>query len=121
MADVHKWLDIRRASRIEKDKPNETMARKRRRGSATVGRRRRNEKTRQRGGLFPFLALIPAAAAVAAKAAATGAISAAAGYAAKGHLKRDDHIFTKKFWTRPKEVRRGGYIYSADGKYRRKA
>ena len=82
-----------------------------------LGRRR---VRKQRGGLFPFLALIPAAAAAAAKAAATGAISGAAGHAAKGHFERDDHIFTKKFWSRPKEVRRGGYIYSADGKYRRK-
>ena len=75
----------------------------------------------RRGGLFPFLALIPTAVAAAAKAAAAGAVSGAAGHAAKGHFKRDDHIFTKKFWTGPKEVRRGGYIYSVDGKYRRKA
>ena len=85
-------------------------------------RRKRGNKTgRQRGGLFPLLALIPAAVAAAGKAAAVCAISAEASHAAKQHLKRDDHIFTKTFWTRPKEVRRGGYIYSADGKYRRKA
>ncbi len=84
-------------------------------------RRVRSKQRGQRGGFFPLLALIPAAAAAAAKAAAAGAISGAAGHAAKGHFKRDDHIFTKKFWTGPKEVRRGGYIYSADGKYRRKA
>ena len=37
------------------------------------------------------------------------------------NLKRKDHIFTKEFWTGPKEYKRGGHIYSADGKYRRKA
>ena len=82
--------------------------------------RRRRRVRKQRGGLFPFLALIPAAVAAAAKAAAAGAVSGAAGHAAKGHFKRDEHMFTKKFWTGPKEVRRGGYIYSVDGKYRRK-
>ena len=91
--------------------------RRKRPSRGTSGQRRCRRL--QRGGLFPLLALITAAAA--AKAAAVGAASAAAGHAARGHLKRDDHIFTKRFWTRPKEVRRGGYIYSADGKYRRKA
>ena len=95
-------------------------AKRRRSGKRIVRRGGKRPQRGQRGGFFPLLALIPAAIA-AGKAAAAGAISGAAGHAAKGHFKRDDHIFTKKFWTGPKEVRRGGYIYSADGKYRRKA
>ena len=82
---------------------------------------KRKTKRQQQGGLFPLLALIPAATAAVGKAATAGAVTAAAGHTVGQHLKRKNHIFTKTFWTGPKEVRRGGYIYSADGRYRRKA
>ena len=81
-------------------------------------RKRRRRRRKQKGGIAPFL--IPLAALLG-KAVATGAASAAAGHGVKQHLKRKDHMFTKEFWTGPKEYKRGGYIYSADGKYRRKA
>ena len=81
-------------------------------------KRKRRRRRKQKGGIAPFL--IPLAALIG-KAVATGAASAAAGHGVKQHLKRKDHIFTKEFWTGPKEYKRGGYIYSADGKYRRKA
>ena len=56
---------------------------KRRRGKRIV--RRRQTRRNQRGGLFPLLALIPAAIA-AGKAAALGAVSGAAGYGIKKAL-----------------------------------
>ena len=58
------------------------MPAKRRRGKRTA---RRKTGGRQRGGLFPLLALIPAAIA-AGKAAALGAVSGAAGYGIKKAL-----------------------------------
>ena len=81
-------------------------------------RRRRRRRRKQKGGIAPFL--IPLTALIG-KAVVSGAASAAVGHGVKKHLKRKDHMFTKEFWTGPKEYKRGGYIYSADGKYRRKA
>ena len=78
----------------------------------------RRKRGKQEGGIAPFL--IPLVALIG-KAAASGAVSAAAGHGFKKHLKREDHLFTKEFWTGPKEYKRGGFIYSADGKFRRKA
>ena len=57
------------------------MPAKRRRGRRTV----RRIRSKQRGGFFPLLALIPAAIA-AGKAAALGAVSGAAGYGIKKAL-----------------------------------
>ena len=54
------------------------------------------------------------------KAAASAAVSAAAGHGVKKHLKRKDHLFTKECWPGPKEYKRGGYIYSSNGKSRRR-
>ena len=68
------------------------MPAKRQRRRRTV-RRRVRSKRGQRGGLFPLLALIPAAIA-AGKAAALGAVSGAAGYGIKKALagKKKKHI-----------------------------
>ena len=65
--------------------------RQRRSGKRIV--RRRQTRRNQRGGLFPLLALIPAAIA-AGKAAALGAVSGAAGYGIKKALegKKKKHI-----------------------------
>lgn len=50
---------------------------------ATINRKRKGKtRRRQKGGLFPLLALLPAAIAVG-KAAALGAVGGAAGYGAK--------------------------------------
>ena len=61
------------------------MPAKRRRRSGKRIVRRRQTRRNQRGGLFPLLALIPAAIA-ASKAAALGAVSGAAGYGIKKAL-----------------------------------
>ena len=60
------------------------VKRRRRSGKRTV-RRRGQTRRNQRGGLYPLLALIPAAIA-AGKAAALGAVSGAAGYGIKKAL-----------------------------------
>ena len=61
------------------------MPARRQRRRTNGGKRKKRSKKNQTGGLFPILALIPAAIA-ASKAAALGAVSGAAGYGIKKAL-----------------------------------